>query len=353
MAIKRTASSGAMPGGNVSLALRGRRHPLVSELSRRLAVECGVPTGARVVVAVSGGADSCALLVACAALAARRKRDGLALLVHAVHVHHHLRADADADAECAAELASRLGVPMRVEHVHPALERGSRGASARRLRYAELLRVAKEIGASFVLTAHHAEDQLETMLMAIGRGAGLRSLRAMAWRRKLGDDVALARPLLLARKADCESLCVAAGVSWREDMSNRDRRNKRARLRADVLPILDELWPGVARRCVSTTELLGEASKLLEREVALIFGEASAQQWPRAELASHSNELLREGLRRAVESMHGGPLQSLTQHHLRSVATHIRSLDPRPRRFEWPGGMVVRVTKKLVSITRA
>ena len=335
------------------LSVAVRRHPLVSEIGRRLHGECSVPQGARINVAVSGGADSCALLLACTALARRSGKPGAAIQVIAAHVHHHLRPEADAEAAFVEALCARLAVELHVEHVHPSRERGSKGANARRLRYEALQRVAEACDAGFVATAHHAEDQLETMLMALGRGAGLRGLRGMQWKRTLRDDIKLIRPMLLARKRDCEELCALAGVEWCEDQSNIDPRSKRARVRRDVLPVLEELWPGAARRSVGTAELLAVAEELLAARIAAEFGPASAREWPRAAIASLPMAMIAEGLRRAAEDLNGGPMRALSQRHLRTTATFIRSAEKRPKRFEWPGGIVVEVTAKLVSVSRA
>lgn len=337
---------------SAALPIAVRRHPLVSEAARRLHGECGVPGGATVVVAVSGGADSCALLLACAAIARRKRKGGGGAKIIAAHVHHHLRPEADAEMAFVQSLCASLGVELHVEHVHPAREPGSKGANARRLRYEALRRVAGACGAAFIATAHHADDQLETMVMALARGAGLRGVRGMKWRRPLRDDVLLVRPLLLARKRDCEDLCTLAGVEWCEDASNIDPRSKRARIRRNVLPVLEDLWPGAARRSVGTADMLAAAEELVRDRIEQTFGPAAAREWPRAALKALSTPLIGEGLRRAAEQANGGPITALSQRHLRNAATFIRSAERRPKRFEWPGGLVVHVTSKAVSLTR-
>jgi tRNA(Ile)-lysidine synthase len=115
--------------------------------------------------------------------------------------------------------------------------------------------VAAKIGARHVLVAHHADDQLETMLMAMCRGAGPRGMAGMRPSRALGE-LALIRPLLYVRKSDCLEMCRRAGIQWREDASNTDVSRRRARLRRDVMPVLEELWPGAARRAARNARLL-------------------------------------------------------------------------------------------------
>ncbi len=172
-----------------------------------------------------------------------------------VHVHHHLRDAADADADWVMLLCGRFGVECHIEHVHPAFERGNTYANARRLRYAAMTKVAGEIGAKHVLVAHHAEDQLETVLMAMCRGAGPRGLTGMRMSRAMGG-LTLLRPLLHVRKHDCEEMCRKADIEWREDASNKDVSRRRARLRRDVLPVLEELWPDAAKRASMNGVLL-------------------------------------------------------------------------------------------------
>src|SRR4029077_4757469 len=120
-------------------------------------------------------------------------------------------------------------VRCTVEHVHPARLNGNTSARARDLRYAALIRQARRRKVRCVLTAHHVDDQFETMLMALCRGAGVEGLAGMAMVRPLADRIALARPLLESTKAECEDFCRAAGVRWREDPSNHDITKARAR----------------------------------------------------------------------------------------------------------------------------
>jgi len=189
-----------------------RRHPLAAEVRRRLVRYAGVTGSARIVVGVSGGPDSIALLLTLLTIREQRASDVHPLPIVA-HVNHHLRDDADDDADCVRSLADRFGVPFALRDIHPASEGENLAAAARTLRYAALADIAREHEAQIVAGAHHGEDQLESMLMALCRGSGLDGITAMAWSRPMHDDnsgVRLIRPLLASRKHDCESLCAAA-----------------------------------------------------------------------------------------------------------------------------------------------
>jgi len=190
--------------------------------------------GETVVAGVSGGADSVALGEVL------RRRGGCSLRV--AHVHHGLRADADADAEFVADLTRRWGVPLDLERIDtPALAR-STGAgleeAARRGRYDALRAVAVRAGAAVVAVAHHADDQVETVLHRIVRGTHLRGLAGMPPQRPLGDGVRLVRPLLWARRRQIEDFCRSAGLQWRTDHTNLQTDFTRNFLRHELLPLL-------------------------------------------------------------------------------------------------------------------
>jgi tRNA(Ile)-lysidine synthase len=177
-----------------ALLLACRRHPLAAEVARGLA-RARVGDGCRVAVAASGGADSTALLALCAGLRAHGRIDPVA-----VHVDHGLRDESGLDRACAASAAERLGVAFASRRLD--LRAGSGvAARAREARFAALAEMAVEQGASVVLLAHHADDQLETLLLAIARGAGLAGLGGMPSRRAIdGTGIDAVRPCLRIRR---------------------------------------------------------------------------------------------------------------------------------------------------------
>ncbi|MCI0676291.1 MAG: tRNA lysidine(34) synthetase TilS [Phycisphaerales bacterium] len=339
------------------IPLAARRHPFIAQLERGLK-RCGLPGShreLRLVIGCSGGADSVALLLGCLVLSARATRHAqrTRLVPIAVHVHHHLRPSADADAAFVEGVCQRFGIQFHVEHVQPATLKGNLSANSRRLRYQALGRIAHSVGARHVAVAHHADDQFETMLMALCRGAGLSGLAGMRWTRRLDSAVSLVRPLLGVPKTDCEDFCRTAGIQWRDDPSNLDATKKRARMRRDVLPVLHELWPNAAQRVQGASDLLRALNCRLKSELAQSFGPRTQHQWERKSLAALPSPLIAAGLRRAAVSLMPDSTDRLTQRQLSKAAAAVRSSDRRPRFFDWPAGMRLEITSKRVSLVRA
>ena len=189
---------------------------------RQFFVKEGIAAG-RIVVAVSGGTDSTALLLSL---------HELALDLVAAHVNHHLRgADSDADEAFVRDLCARLGVPVRVAGGMLDPERiRARGieAAAREVRYARLTRIRDEERADFVATAHQKNDQAETVLMRLLTGSGVAGLRGIHPHREDG----FIRPLLEVTRAEIEAFLAERGVVARIDRSNEDPRFLRNRVRA-------------------------------------------------------------------------------------------------------------------------
>lgn len=208
------------------------------------------------------------------------------------HVVHDLRPadEALADRDTVRSLAERLQLEFAETSI--VVRRGQvDGASAddrnlearaRRLRYSALARLAQIRSIRFIATAHHADDQLETMLMALARGAGPRGLSGMRSRRPLpsarsqSDRLYLIRPMLPAglTREECRSICTAAGVQWREDATNADTTRLRAAIRHQVVPVLAAIRPGVARRAASAADILAEADRALRRRAVAVIRNA-------------------------------------------------------------------------------
>jgi tRNA(Ile)-lysidine synthase len=207
-------------------------------------------------VAFSGGADSTALLAALA----RLKRAGLS--VRAVHVDHHLQPHSARWREHCQRVARALGVALEVRHVRVARGRGdSLEAAARTARYAALARALK--AGELLFSAHHEDDQLETVLLQLLRGAGVAGLAAMPATVPFARTV-LVRPLLQVPGAELRAWVRTQGLSFVEDESNQDERFDRNYLRARVLPLLRARWPAAATTVARSARHAAEAQELLD-----------------------------------------------------------------------------------------
>ena len=218
--------------------------------------------GDAVAVALSGGADS-------VALAASLRSIGRFAL-HLVHVHHGLRGEAaDADAAFVRELAWEWKLPFVLKRIDtPSLGRqwgvGVEEA-ARRGRYDALAEAAREAGAPAVAVAHHADDQVETVLHRIVRGTHLRGLGGMPVKRRLAEGVSLVRPLLWARREQVEQYCRSQGLSWRTDHTNAQLDHTRNFIRHELLPLLrDRLNPRADEALLRLSSAAAEAEAALD-----------------------------------------------------------------------------------------
>ncbi|MFF4889508.1 tRNA lysidine(34) synthetase TilS [Micromonospora chersina] len=229
----------------------------------RLAVRralAGLPGAGPVLVACSGGADSLALAAATAFVAPRLgRRAGL------VTVDHGLQPGSAERAERVARWAAESGLdPVEVVPVTVAGRPGGPEAAAREARYAALVAAARRHDAAGVLLGHTRDDQAETVLLALARGAGPRGLSGMPARREL-DGVPLLRPLLDVPRDDTREACAALGLTPWADPHNVDPAYARSRVRADLLPALVEaLGPGVVGNLARTARLLAADTAALD-----------------------------------------------------------------------------------------
>jgi tRNA(Ile)-lysidine synthase len=205
--------------------------PLVAAVSATIRRHAMFAGGERVLVAVSGGADSVALLHALRVLA-----PSLRLSLSVLHVDHQLRADSVRDAEFVRTLCARLDVPCDVTRV-TVRPGGSVEAEARAARHAALGEWAGRLGATRIALGHTRDDQAETVLMRVLAGAGPRGLAGMAPVRG-----SIIRPLFALRRHEIAAELEAVGLPWIEDPSNRDVRFLRNRVRHDLLPALSAAW---------------------------------------------------------------------------------------------------------------
>jgi len=245
-------------GGRVSERRPGL-DPAVAEVRRAVrAALTDVAPGSTIVVALSGGADSLALAAATAFEAPRAE-----LRAVSVTIDHGLQ-DGSADAAAAAAAkAEALGLEARVVRVEVGAAGGPE-AAARDARYAALADAARELGAAAMLTAHTLDDQAETVLLGLARGAGAASLQGMAAASPLSSGPLL-RPLLDVRRETTRAACAAQGLEPWDDPHNRDPRFARVRVREKVLPVLEaELGPGIAEALARTAAQLREDAEAFD-----------------------------------------------------------------------------------------
>ncbi|HOT90329.1 MAG TPA: tRNA lysidine(34) synthetase TilS [Anaerolineae bacterium] len=256
---------------------------ILREVQRTIETYHLLQPGARVVVGVSGGPDSVTLLHVL-----RRLSGPLNLGLHVAHLHHAIRgADADADAGFVAALAAAWGLPCTVERVDVQAiaerEKLALEEAARHARYAFLCRVAQSIGATRIAVGHNADDQAETVLMHLLRGAGPAGLRGMLPETRLCDyhllasslnpppEMKLIRPLLYVPRADIEAYCAEQQLETRFDRSNLDTTFFRNRLRHEVLPYLAQISPRIAQRLCHLAEVVRADYDMLHEFVSVAW----------------------------------------------------------------------------------
>jgi tRNA(Ile)-lysidine synthase len=237
-------------------------------------------TGERVIVAVSGGADSVALLLALDELIGAGRLD---LQVMVAHLDHELRGEAsERDAAWVAEMSEELGFAVvlgraRVKE-RAAQTRDNLEQAARRARYEFLAEAAARWKARMVLTAHTMDDQAETVLLRLLRGSGAEGLGGIEPVRALDSesDVLLVRPLLeWARRAETEEYCQGRGVHFRVDEMNSDERFARVRVRKQVIPLMQTFNARAVEALSRTAELLREDASALQASAEKLLVEAS------------------------------------------------------------------------------
>lgn len=237
-------------------------HPLVlklhSFLTQHLASNQQPGLQPKLLLALSGGLDSCVLLH----LLSEVKRS-FPFELHAMHVHHGLSANADVWAAFCEQQCNQLNVPLQVAHVN--VDRSSKSgieAAARQLRYQALFNYQfGEALADYVVTAHHQDDQAETLLLQLFRGAGVKGLSSMA---AIDKSRRLLRPLLDVSRQDLCAYALEHQLSWCDDESNDDTQYERNFVRHEVMPVLEARFPSVKTTLARTASHLAEANGLLD-----------------------------------------------------------------------------------------
>ena len=305
--------------------LEVRRHQLVSSV-------CDSIGNKNVVVGVSGGADSLALLLLC--LAASMQKSSTFSVI-AGHIHHGLRVESDHEQKLVESICTRFSVPCITKKVTVIAKNGSLAAGAREARYDALCAIANTNNAPTIAVGHHATDQLETMLMALCRGGGIRKLAGMAPSRPLTDEIALLRPLLHADKNMLENICRISDVPWCEDPTNSDKTTPRGRLRKDVIP--RELWPAADRHAANASSMLQAAADSFQLDVP------NGNSWKRETLSVLPIPVIAAAVHNAVGN-------HATYETVQSIAVAIADNSTEPRTFVCSDGCVTKVTAHRVEV---
>ena len=279
------------------IPLSTRRHPLVATVQN-------VIRNRDVVIGVSGGVDSTALLI------------------------------------LTEELCQRFGVPCYSKKVCVQPLNSSIAAGARQSRYMAMEQIAKKVKSKTVLTAHHASDQLETIIMALCRGGGMGQLSGMASERILAGNISLVRPLLNIDKKILEHICHACGVKWCEDATNLDCKTPRGKLRKEILPLLRDLYPAADRHAANASTLLKELTNILNHRTD------NGTAWKRKELAEKPALIISNTIHQALGT-------HATFETIQSITSAGKDDITEPRVFTCASGCIATVTAHEVAVTYA
>ncbi len=289
--------------------------------------------GPKVMVAFSAGLDSTVLLHLCALFFGSES-------VLAVHVNHGLQAAAKSFEAQARRTCREWGIRLVIKRLKGAPAKGdSIEAWARSARYQVLDEVAQKFGIEHVFTAHHQDDQLETLLIALARGAGLDGLRGIAPNRLFGQatstgSMRLHRPLLDCPRSALKLYAEEHDLQWVEDPSNRDPRFLRNRIRLQLIPALQGTFPGFAHQASRSMAHLREAASRLEFQLT----RPQATQSPHSPIAMRT--ISRSSLQALAEAEQVAHLRSWLRNHDLKVPSQAKLAEIRKQLLDSKGGSV-------------
>ena len=324
---------------------------LIAKVEKTIRLQRLIHPGDTLVVALSGGADSVALLDILSRL------HGYDLRLIATHLNHCLRgAEADADQEFCRLLAARYGISFEARRIDILKMAGNSRLNiedaGRRARIDLFDKISTNYRASTVVLAHHADDQAETVLMRLLRGSGMSGLSGMAYRNGRG----YIRPLLDITRLEIEQYLRCCGLEWREDASNSDTAYLRNRIRHQLLPLLEEYNPAIRSGLAATAAVIRGDETLLRKVTEEEFRKSCRVEEGRvvfsvAHLAGLNSSLSRRLLRRSV--MHiAGTLDGIWQRHIELVVQLTVSERPHSQ-VTLPHGMVALREYDVLALTRS
>lgn len=313
----------------------------LDSIAETLSTACALEPDLPVVLGLSGGPDSLCLLD-------RLHRLGYRLFV--AHVNHRLRLEADDEVRLVQAMAAQRGLPFASRAVDVLAHAGATHqpveAAARELRYRFLFEQAQELGAQAVAVGHTADDQVETVLMHLLRGSGLSGLRGMPFRslpNAWSAAIPLVRPLLATWRAEIEQYCLEHDLHPLTDPSNTDPAYTRNQLRLELIPLLENVQPGLRKRILRMAGLLREEDDLLESLVSQAWQSCVLKQGERT-IAFQLEKFLalplaiqRRLVRRAAEKLIIG-VPDVTYDDIER-AVKFAHQPPHTRQLDWMAGL--------------
>ena len=306
------------------------------------------PAGDKLVVAVSGGADSVCLLHIL-----MQQQAELAIELHVAHLNHKLRGtESDSDARYVSYLALKFDIPATIEHLDVSTYHAQKGGSleeaAREARYSFLAQVADSIGAPNVVTGHTRDDHIETILMHLLRGAGTAGLCGLQPRSALpcdegGGRLELVRPLLDVTRQETLDYCQKYHLAPRSDSSNASLSFLRNRVRLELLPMLRSYNPGIDRALLRLADIAGDDISFIEEQASSQWKELAREKGKAIYLDINKMVALppaiqRQVFRRAVRQLRGN-LKDIEAEHIEAMLDFL--LKPAGKKLCLPDGLVL------------
>jgi len=304
--------------------------------------------GDRLVVAVSGGADSVCLLHIL-----MRWRKELGVELHIAHLNHQLRgAESDSDAGYVSDLVSRLDVPATIERRDVAAYRDQKGISleeaAREVRYSFLAEVARGIGTSKVVVGHTRDDHIETIVMHLLRGAGTTGLCGLQPRSVLpygenSGQLEIVRPLLELTRQETLGYCQRYNLAPRSDSSNVSPSFLRNRVRLELLPVLRSYNPGIDKALLRLADIAGDDVSFIEKQTSLLWKKLASEEddiiyLDMSQMVASPRAMQRQIFRRAIKQLRGN-LKDVEADHIEAMMDFLSK--PAGKKLCLPDGLTL------------